>query len=164
MLSFAHGFWGSGIQTSAWQGWLFLFCDGWGLTGEDLEPENDLMAEDSQNPLKAGTGRSGLDWPELLTRASPCGLCLCLDYVPLWQLQGGHAPHIAAQAMCRNAPEDKLETALLFMTHPQAYNPDFCHILLVEAASGPSRPKSRDLNPLSCSCVDNLGSFLEWGK
>lgn len=51
--------------------------------------------------------------------------------------------------MCQNAPEDKLETALLFMTHPQAYNPDFCRVLLVEAASGPSRPKSRDLNPLS---------------
>ena len=36
------------------------FCDGWGLSGEDLEAENDSMAEDSQNPLKAGTGRAGL--------------------------------------------------------------------------------------------------------
>ena len=142
---------------------LFLFCDGWGLTRENLEPENDVMAEDL-NPLKADTGRAGLGWPELLTRAVPCGFCLYLDYVPPWQLQGGHAPHIAAQAVCWNAPEDRLETALLFMTHPQAYNPDFCRVLLVEAASGPSRPKSRDLNPLSYGCVDNLGSFLKWEK
>ena len=38
---------------------LFLFCGGWGLTRENLEPENDLMAQDS-NPLKADTGRAGL--------------------------------------------------------------------------------------------------------
>ena len=38
---------------------LFLFCDGWGLTRENLEPENDVMAEDL-NPLKADTGRAGL--------------------------------------------------------------------------------------------------------
>lgn len=55
--------------------------------------------------------------------------------------------HMAGQALCLNVPRDTLEAAWLSPTHPQGHNLDFCHILLVEAGTDPSRSKTRHLGP-----------------
>lgn len=49
------------------------------------------------------------------------------------------------------------------MAHAEYHHPYFCHILLVEAVTGLSRSKRRDLDPISCSCVKNFCNLLKWG-
>ena len=59
-----------------------------------------------------------------------------------------------------NGPEDRLEVALLSITHPQGHHPDFCCILWVEAVTAASRSQSRDLDPSLAAVLKNLHSFL----
>lgn len=138
----------------AQQGWLSLFHDGWGLREEGCKPEDDVMAEDFQNPLKGARLTRILEVsPEPLPVASSCDLVLFHH--------GGSGMVTFLIELLRlhiNVPEDNLDATLFYMTHPEYHAP---YILLVEAVTGLSRSKGQDLDPISCSCVEYFCSFLK---